>query len=375
MADTFDISPEKEGGMNQFLCRQFCETPKAVRPDEVDLRGKTALVTGCNGGIGLECCRQLRSLGLSKLIMAVRDEAKGQRAMEDLAKTTQPPNSTMEVWKLDLSSYKSINQLVERAKALGRLDFVILNAGITRQHWVCDETTGHEENIQINYLSMVLLTIQLLPVLKSKILSQGGPSRLVIVTSDAASWTPFPEQNENPLLPAFDKPGNVHMLHRYYTSKLLQQFFLQELTRRVPHSTAVITATTPGLVHSTEMNRDLKGTALGLVGRIAVRIVGYSPTVGAHQLVDAAVKHGDEIHGQYLCSQKPKPWVYFLLPKILALTNYILFAFSLAPIIYKPEGKLVADRLWRETMAELSFAGVEGIINQIGNTGKGGVSG
>jgi hypothetical protein len=39
----------------------------------------------------------------------------------------------------------------------------------------------------------------------------------------------------------------------------------------------------------------------------------------------------------------------------------------MAPIIYKTEGEEIAKRLWEETMTELSFAGVEDIINAISN--------
>jgi hypothetical protein len=109
------------------------------------------------------------------------------------------------------------------------------------------------------------------------------------------------------LLPDFDWPGKIDTLNRYYTSKLLGQLFLLELTRRVPSSTAVIVATTPGLVYGTASQQDLKGTLKGIVGRIGTRIIGYSPEVGARQLTDAAAMHGNEIHGHYFCSQKPKP--------------------------------------------------------------------
>lgn len=39
----------------------------------------------------------------------------------------------------------------------------------------------------------------------------------------------------------------------------------------------------------------------------------------------------------------------------------------MAPIVYKPEGEELAKRLWEETMAELSFAGVRDIIKEISN--------
>lgn len=305
MATSFEISPEKEATFSQFLYRQFFVKPSPVQPQKVDLQGKTAIVTGSNGGIGLECCRQLLRLGLSRLVMAVRDEQKGHDAMQQLY-SSEGKGKIIEVWQLDLESYTSISAFAQRTTSLDRIDYVVLNAGITRATFRLNPSTGHEDNIQVNYLSNVLLTILLLPVLKSKQSTQQHPSRVIFVSSDAAPWTDFPEQDAQPLLPAFDVPGTMNMTNRYYTSKLLQQFFVAEAGKRIPASVAVITASTPGLVHGTDALKELPGLG-GRVQRGLVHVIGYSPEVGARQLVDAAVNHGDETHGQYLCSQKIKP--------------------------------------------------------------------
>lgn len=37
-----------------------------------------------------------------------------------------------------------------------------------------------------------------------------------------------------------------------------------------------------------------------------------------------------------------------------------------APVVYTPEGTQMAQRLWKETMSELSFAGVEDVIEAFG---------
>lgn len=37
----------------------------------------------------------------------------------------------------------------------------------------------------------------------------------------------------------------------------------------------------------------------------------------------------------------------------------------MAPIIYTDEGKEIAAQLWKETMAELSFANIEHLINDL----------
>ncbi|EPE33412.1 NAD(P)-binding Rossmann-fold containing protein [Glarea lozoyensis ATCC 20868] len=321
MATNFDISPEKANDFSQFLYRQFFTTPSPVSPETVNLTGQTAIVTGSNGGIGLEVCKQLLGLGLSKLIIAVRDESKGDAAAASLSVISG--ESVIEVWPLDMLSYDSIIALTERASTLKRLDIVILNAAITRLYFQLNPSTGHEENIQVK-LSL--------------------DRRIVIVSTDAAGWGTFPERNSDPLLPAFDEKEPTDMLDRYYTSKLLQHFFLREVVKHVPSSTATIILTSPGLVYGTEALRDGKRNLKGLFDQIGSRLIVYSPEVGARQIIDAATRNSADIHGQFLCSQKLTP---------------------LAPIIYTTEGKNISARLWLETLEQLSFAELQEILKGI----------
>lgn len=133
----------------------------------------------------LECARQLLDIGCSKVILAVRSEAKGEAARQDLSRVGTLPGA-IEVWKLDLSSYDSIIAFSERAKSLELLNLVILNAGIFKVSEVFHGTTGYEEDIQIKYLSNMLLLTLLLPVLIAK--KRGNtPGRIVPVNSDMAA--------------------------------------------------------------------------------------------------------------------------------------------------------------------------------------------
>ena len=66
--------------------------------DIPDLTGQTAVVTGANSGIGLETAKALTAHG-ARVIVAVRDEAKGRRAAEAM-----PAPGTTEVRPLDLAS-------------------------------------------------------------------------------------------------------------------------------------------------------------------------------------------------------------------------------------------------------------------------------
>lgn len=78
--------------------------------------------------------------------------------------------------------------------------------------FVANATTGHEENFQVNYLSIALLALLLLPILKNNNPS-GTPGRITLVASGAAPIAEYSEKNEVPLLAAFDKSdGSVARL-------------------------------------------------------------------------------------------------------------------------------------------------------------------
>ncbi|KAI0387565.1 NAD(P)-binding protein [Hypomontagnella monticulosa] len=340
----FKTSPEKRATLRACLWRQFFVTPPPVR--DVDLKGKTAIVTGSNGGIGFECARQLLDLGLSKLIIAVRDESKGYEASTKLSSGRQLEDGTIEVWNLDLLSYDSITTFAERAKTLERLDIAVLNAGILKQKYKAAQAsiaTSHEETIQVNVLSNTLLAILLLPSLKPRSPSD-TPGHLAVVSSDVASWGKVTVKDGQPLLPGLDKPESFDGFGRYCTSKLLGQLLTSELAKRVPSSVAIITMPNPGLVYGTHLG-DLPGfNVADLIGGIMKRIIGRSAPVGTRTIVAGAVKFDAEAHGQYVEDCKLEP---------------------LAPIAYKPEGDRLAKLLWDETMTELSFAQLESIINEL----------
>ncbi|OTA57983.1 retinol dehydrogenase 12 [Hypoxylon sp. EC38] len=338
----FDTTPEKRATQRAFMKRQLFSNIPIVTRTEVDLQGKTAIITGSNTGLGLECARQLLDLGLSRLILAVRNESKGENAKKDLLVGRSPDKQVVEVWLLDLTNYESVTSFAERAKGLDRLDILINNAAVSKLAYETSKYTGHEETIQVNYLSVALLTILFLPILKNKNTPE-RPGRLVIVNSEVASWPKFKERDSVPLLPALDKESNFKLQDRYYTSKLLGQMFLSELTKRVPSTVAVINAPSPGLCKSS-LYREFGGTVIGFLFGIFQNIFARTISIGARTLTDAAVKHGQECHGQYLEDCKIQP---------------------LAPIMYKPEGSRISEQLWKETLEELEFAKAADIVNSL----------
>ncbi|KAJ5154225.1 Short-chain dehydrogenase/reductase SDR [Penicillium coprophilum] len=261
MGTKFDVTPEKQASVPRFFYNQL--TVKPVTVQGVSLVGKTALVTGSNSGVGFETSRQLLDLGLSKLILAVRSEERGQTAKKKLSADRNLSDDSIEVWNLDQSDYGSVVAFAERTKSL--------------------------------------------PV-KEKRAAQGGPSRITIVSSEVSAWTAFKEKESFPLLASLDqKNAKVDLLDRMMVSKLLGQFFLSYLASIVPPSVVIINAASPGSVHDSDFNREHDKTFSGAIAKVVMRRLANTAAVGARMITDAAVNHGQETHGEFLSFQKIVP--------------------------------------------------------------------
>ena len=91
-----------------------------------DLKGRVALVTGGNGGIGLGMARGLAQAGAA-IAVAGRNQAKSEAAAADLAKL----GVKTAVLTADVTDEAQCRQMVDDTVArLGRLDILVNNAGI-----------------------------------------------------------------------------------------------------------------------------------------------------------------------------------------------------------------------------------------------------
>lgn len=308
----FDVSPETQAGLGHFFRQQLFFRPSVVTG--VDLSGQTAIVTGSNCGIGLEVSRQLLDLRLSRLILAVRSEDKGKAAAAELALNRDPAlkDGAIEVWKLDMSNYDSITAFAERASSLGRLDIAVLNAGLCPLNRTVNKRTGHDEIIQVNYLSTALLAILLLPIAKAKSKNpeQKHPTRITMSMSEVAYWAKPPLSNDTPLLKTLDQDTKGYAtLDQMFVSKLLGQYLIAELAKRTPASVAIINGASPGSCHDTQYNRELRQTFHGKLVQLVLKRVANTSAVGTRMMTDAAVNHGEASHGQFLSFQKIVPCV------------------------------------------------------------------
>jgi 3-oxoacyl-[acyl-carrier protein] reductase len=91
-----------------------------------DLSGKTALVTGATGGIGGAIARALHAQGAKVAVSGTRREVLDSLAAEIGGAAVLP---------CDLANKDSVEALVPDAeKALGQLDILVANAGITKDN-------------------------------------------------------------------------------------------------------------------------------------------------------------------------------------------------------------------------------------------------
>ena len=263
----------------------------------IDLSTKTAIITGGTSGLGYECAGQLLTNNLSHLIITSRDERKGYEAVKSLR--SRFPNATIEVWSLDMLDYESIKVFVEQCSQLNRIDIVILNAGIVAGKFKVNEKTKHEECFSVNYLSTTLLSILLLPVLKTKRPSGNEPSRLTLIGSGLALAATFSERNAPNIFSAFDDPALFKSTERYNTTKLLLLLFVSKLATFVDPADIIVNVCDPGFVDTPGLDRDLSGFEQIMLGAFR-GVVARSLKDGAWAYINAVVVKGARSHGGWV---------------------------------------------------------------------------
>ncbi|XP_014249757.1 WW domain-containing oxidoreductase isoform X2 [Cimex lectularius] len=211
-----------------------------------DLSGKTAVITGSNTGIGFETARSLALHGCH-IIMACRDEAKAQTAIDKIKAERHDANLTF--MKLCLDQLQSVKNFAEEyRKTYGKLDILILNAGIFGIPYSQTEN-GYETVFQVNHLSHAFLTLLL-----EDSLTRGVPSRVVFVSSESHRYSSLTAEtiSEGALSPSRD---NYWSMMAYNHSKLLNVVFAGKLSEKWAHKGIAVFSLHPGNMVSSELSR------------------------------------------------------------------------------------------------------------------------
>lgn len=174
-------------GMLQDVLTQFNPVPYPA----YDFSGRTIIVTGANTGIGKEAVKHFLRLNASKVIGTARTDSKCKETLAEMESET-PQNGRVEVWELEYGSYASVLSFCSRVAELGRVDNIILNAGVaTRDYGVLEQ---HERHITVNVISSTLLAVLLLPVLQKSAEEFKTNPMLTVTGSKIYTWSRFPER-------------------------------------------------------------------------------------------------------------------------------------------------------------------------------------
>ena len=194
------------------------------------LKGKTAIVTGANSGMGLATVEALSDKGAT-VIMLCRSEERGKAA---IARLMENRERSLDLILCDLGDYESIRNFVMRVKEkYTQVDILVNNAGfisLDRQ----ETKEGVERQFGINHLGHFLLTTQLIDMMRPG-------SRIVVVASGAHKVGKIHFDDIN-----LKKHFNV--ITAYSQSKLANVLFTREMARRLKKRRISVNCCHPGAV-------------------------------------------------------------------------------------------------------------------------------
>ncbi|WCO68166.1 oxidoreductase [Iamia majanohamensis] len=251
--------------------------------DIPDQTGRTAVVTGANGGLGLETAQALAGAG-AHVVMAVRDAAKADAAEARIR--ARHPGASLARVALDLGDLGSVRAAADAVLAdHDRIDLLVNNAGLMAmpQQQTAD---GFELQLGVDHLGHWALTAHLLPAL---LRAEG--SRVVTVTSTARFMG-------RPL-----DPADPHLERRYGAwrsyarAKMANFHFGLGLHRELGRAGA---GTASLIAHPGLSDTDLQATTVtagggGWMGAASHRVAaltGMSPEAGARPQLRAATDPG-----------------------------------------------------------------------------------
>jgi NAD(P)-dependent dehydrogenase (short-subunit alcohol dehydrogenase family) len=236
--------------------------------DVPDLAGRTVIVTGASSGIGLEAARALTARG-ARVILAVRDEARGRKAAEAL-----PGPGISEIRLLDLASLESVRAFASGWGG-GPIDLLINNAGVMIPPFG-RTADGFELQFGTNHLGHFALTNLLLPSING---------RVVTVSSDAHRYGRIDFDDLN------WERKRYRAWRAYGQSKLANLLFTAELQRRLTEagSPVLSMAAHPGYA-ATNLQSHSGSRLMGfLMGTLGNRLVAQDAASGARPTLYAAV--------------------------------------------------------------------------------------
>ena len=253
------------------------------------MQGRTVLVTGGTGGIGLATAEGLSGLGAHVGIVG-RDRGRAETAAAGIRAAT---GRDVDVFVADMSVQAEVRRLgAEVLAAYPRLDVLVNNVG---GYWAHRHVTpdGLEHTFALNHLAPFLLTALLIDRLRAS-----APARVVTVSSGAQSMG---RVDFDDLQGAVRYNGQ----RAYNQSKLANVLFTYELARRLEGTGVTANVLHPGVVR-TSFGLEDSGRWMRLMLPF-VRPFLKSPARGAATSVHLASDPGlEQVSGYYFANGKQK---------------------------------------------------------------------
>ncbi|XP_047530483.1 retinol dehydrogenase 12-like [Vanessa atalanta] len=199
---------------------------------KTSMKGKVVIVTGASSGIGYHTAKKLALRG-ARTILACRSAQRGRSAQESLIAATG--NQQVIFKQIDLRDLASIRRFAsDILETEERLDVLVNNAGACS---FADRYTmdGLLEGMQVNHYGPFLLTMLLLPLLKTS-----RPSRIVNVSSLMYLFGYVDLDTIN--------KAKCNRVVVYANSKLCSLVIHQELAQRLDKSGVVVNSVHPGII-------------------------------------------------------------------------------------------------------------------------------
>ena len=260
---------------------------------------KVCVITGSNTGLGYISALEIAKMPGHRVVMAVRDPAKGADAASRIARDAGA-DVHVDVMPCDLASLESVRAFADAfAEKYDRCDILMNNAGVMALPDRALTLDGIEMQMGTNHAGHFLLTDRMMP----SILKAPGRPRVVNLSSVAHEWghVDFDNiQSEGP----FGYPLSGWLT--YGRTKLANLYFTYELHRRLRASRVAdcarvdVNAVHPGIV-DTELPR-----SLSLNFYPALRQSGglITPEEGARGQIEVATGAAFEgVSGKYVAEQ------------------------------------------------------------------------
>ena len=198
------------------------------------MKQKLAVITGADGGMGMEITRAVAIAGY-KVIMACRDPEIAEEKRQLIMRETG--NIALEIVPVNLASLSSTASFANELLQRGEVITLLMNNAGTMETRRCITEDGLERTVSVNYVAPYLLTRKLLPMM-------GEGSRIVNMVSCtyAIGKLDFPDFFLR------GKKGAFWRIPIYSNTKLALTLFTIALSKKVKEKGIIVNAADPGIV-------------------------------------------------------------------------------------------------------------------------------